>query len=388
MDLSTIPLYDHHCHALKRPDGPLDVRAFRRFFTESPDPRILDHVQETLFYRRALRDLGELLGCDPTEFAILSYRSQQLFALYIQKLIRAASIEVMLVDTGLKANENFTIEEEQELLPCGVREVLRLETLAERLIAESDSFDDMVDRYRHAIRTARSRGIVALKSIAAYRGGLRVGVQTPKDAEAAFIVLNIETDREGSIRLYGGRRIVRDAGRSLIEFLLLVALEEASLQELPMQVHTGFGDPDLDLREANPLHLRPLLELQIVKKVPIVLLHCYPFVREAGYLANVYGNVYLDLSLTIPFAAHGGAQAILDAMELAPISKILLSTDAFSIPEIFYVGALGCRRSLEAALATLARDQWIAPQEVEPIAWKLLHDNAEGLYGKISHPPL
>ncbi len=28
---------------------------------------------------------------------------------------------------------------------------------------------------------------------------------------------------------------------------------------------------------------------------PIMLLHCYPFQREAGFLANVFPHVYMDL---------------------------------------------------------------------------------------------
>ena len=61
---------------------------------------------------------------------------------------------------------------------------------------------------------------------------------------------------------------------------------------MPVQIHTGFGDADLDLREANPLHLRPLLESGRYANVPFVLLHAsYPYVRELGYLAAIYANV-------------------------------------------------------------------------------------------------
>jgi predicted TIM-barrel fold metal-dependent hydrolase len=49
-----------------------------------------------------------------------------------------------------------------------------------------------------------------------------------------------------------------------------------------------------------------------------VLLHCYPFVREAGWLAHVYGNVYFDLSLTIPHVSRP-AVALAEALELAPV---------------------------------------------------------------------
>src|SRR5262249_54080037 len=93
--------------------------------------------------------------------------------------------------------------------------------------------------------------------------------------------------------------------RPLLEYLLRVALEIAAGQGLPVQFHTGFGDDDADLRSANPLHLRPLLQDEALRGAPIVLLHTFPYSREAGYLAGIYSHVYVDLSLTIPFTAHG-----------------------------------------------------------------------------------
>jgi uncharacterized protein len=52
---------------------------------------------------------------------------------------------------------------------------------------------------------------------------------------------------------------------------------------------------------------------------PFVLLHCYPFVREAGWLANVYGNVFFDHSLTIPHVSRP-AEMVRQALELAQVS--------------------------------------------------------------------
>lgn len=55
---------------------------------------------------------------------------------------------------------------------------------------------------------------------------------------------------------------------------------------------TSFGDKDLQLELANPLHLRAILEDHSFAKSRIVLLHgSYPFMREASYLASVYPQV-------------------------------------------------------------------------------------------------
>src|SRR5207237_887081 len=98
-------------------------------------------------------------------------------------------------------------------------------------------------------------------------------------------------------------------------------------------------------------------------------------------LAGLYSHVYTDLSLTIPFTAHGGAAAIRGALEQAPTSKLLLATDAFSIPELFFLGALQARQSLDTALQQLQAEGWLTPGQAEQAARQMLYDNAARLYG-------
>src|SRR5919202_5720695 len=88
--------------------------------------------------------------------------------------------------------------------------------------------------------------------------------------------------------------------KPLLDYFLALAGRAAARQDLPLQLHTGFGDVDLDLLQANPLLLRPALEAGALRGVPLVLLHCYPYLREAAYLANLYATVYADVSLTVP----------------------------------------------------------------------------------------
>jgi predicted TIM-barrel fold metal-dependent hydrolase len=249
---------------------------------------------------------------------------------------------------------------------------LRLESLIEQLIVETDRFSELEEAYRARLSDARTQGIVAFKSIAAYRGGLKVLPRTRAEAAAVFPALKTAARRDGRFRL---------CNRPVLEYLLRIALQEAATQELPVQFHTGFGDDDLDLRAANPLHLRPLLRDPALRGGKFVLLHTYPFSREAGYLAGIYSHVYADLSLTIPFTAHGGAAAILAALEQAPTSKLLLATDAFSIPELFYLGALYARESLGTALDQLQAEGWLTAGQAELAARQLLHDNGARLYG-------
>jgi predicted TIM-barrel fold metal-dependent hydrolase len=167
----------------------------------------------------------------------------------------------------------------------------------------------------------------------------------------------------------------------VLDVLLRRALEVAARRRLPVQIHAGFGDRDLDLRLVNPVWLRPVIEDPALRSAPLVLLHSHPYVREAAWLAAVYPHVYVDLSLTIPFLAHGAADAIADAVAMAPATKVLLATDAFSIPELFWLGARHARQALDVALRTVEARGYLPPEDREPIARLLLHDNAAALYG-------
>ncbi|PQM48389.1 hypothetical protein C1Y40_01384 [Mycobacterium talmoniae] len=125
----------------------------------------------------------------------------------------------------------------------------------------------------------------------------------------------------------------------------------------PLQLHVGFGDRDADLRTANPLYLREFL--QQAGDTPIVLLHCYPYEREAGYLAQAFNHVYVDGGLTI---THLGARApafIARLVELAPFRKIVYSSDGYGPAELHYLGAALWRTGLHRVLQGFVEDgEW------------------------------
>jgi len=151
---------------------------------------------------------------------------------------------------------------------------------------------------------------------------------------------------------------------------------------MPIQFHTGFGDPDVDLLLANPLHLRPLFQSGRFANVPFVLLHAgYPYTRELSYLASVYANVFMDLSLAIPYIATDIPNLVRSALSLAPTSKVLFSTDAYSIPEIFWIAARWGRWGIGTVLEEWLAGGIIAIDEVDLISNQILHGNAEAVYG-------
>jgi len=375
IDLSAVPVIDNHCHAYTRPLGPLDVPAYRRLFSEVREPKAAtEHIQNATYYRWALKELGRVLGCAAAEGPVLERRAALSQRDLVALLLRDAPIEAKLIDTGLGGTEFLSVVEMRELTGIRVEWMLRIEVLAERLIPDSDGFDHFLARFDAALEEARAGGIVALKSIAAYRTGLQIAPVAPDVASAAFHAVQVAAARDGT-RL-------RLANKPLIDFLVCRALLYAAALGLPMQFHTGYGDPDTDLRLGNPLHLRTLFEDPSFAAAPIVMLHeSYPFTREAAYLAAVYENAYLDISYSVPFLDyHELLSCTHQALGVAPWSKVLYSSDGFGIPEHAWLGALHGRRVLAHALQAKIDAGELDGAEAMEAAGAILHDNSRRVY--------
>lgn len=378
LDLSTIPVVDHHCHPWRRATAPFVPETYRPLFTEGADPAIGAGVPDTIYYRWTIRELARTLNCRPTEEAVLARRAALGHEAVAARLMAEAKVEAAVVDhlyTGRGA-DNFTVAEMGERLG-GARTAaaLRLEVVLQQLILEAADAGELEDRFRARLdRTSlAAEGVVSLKSIVAYRTGLAIGPASAHDVRAAFDRLKREATERGQVRI---------AEKALLDHFLKLALEWCAAERFPIQFHTGFGDPDVDLRLGNPLQLRAVLQEPRLRTVPLVLLHAgYPFVRETGYLASVYPNVHLDLGLAIPFAATEYDGIVRQALALAPSTRILWSSDGFTIPEHCWFAAVQGRRALGRVLGELIERGALVREEAWAIAQQVLRLNALRLYG-------
>ncbi len=161
----------------------------------------------------------------------------------------------------------------------------------------------------------------------------------------------------------------------------MIAVEEAARQGVPIQFHTGLGDPDLDLTLVDPAALR-LLFSERFRAAPIVLLHTgYPYVRSLAYLAAMFPNVYADMGETILFAAGEATEIYRELIGLAPASKLLFSTDASLVPELYWVGARVGRRALGRVLDEHIADGTLDEATALDWAERMLWRNSEAVYG-------
>ena len=374
VDLRQIPVVDNHCHGILRSQRFDDLVSWRRAFTESMDPGVpREHVSSTAFYRRLIRALSGFFGCEPHEVAVLAARKERDATELTGAYLRAANIETLLIDTGHPPpDEVLPGDEFGGLGGCRTEPMLRLETMMERLLSEHDSLEEVKEALAAALDDVRGQGYVALKSIVAYRTGLNVREWTGEEAEASLREFR-QAATEGSARL---------AHKPLLDTLLHAALAEAAMQEVPVQFHVGYGDADTNLLLGNPLHLRAVLERPDYRGMPVVLLHeCYPYTREGGYLAAVYENVYLDLSYGIPLLGYGEMLSFTrEALGVAPISKLLYSSDGIGVPEFHWMSAIDGRHVLGLALEELVAHDELSIPEAEAAGEDVLRRNAIRLY--------
>ena len=374
-----IRLVDHHVHSVL--PGPLPAPEFELLLTESgvPGPAGTSRLDSQIGFA-VRRWCGPVLGLGPSATAAdyLSKRNSLPGTGPADALLPAAHCSYLLVDTGFTAPGAASLAELGELARSEVREVVRLESVAEDLAgvvstsssSHGGSYGGSAAGFGTALRELlwqRSANAVGLKSIVAYRYGMDFAPARPSAAEV--------TAAAGQwLRTVEATGRVRLTDPVLLREVLWAGVERA----LPIQFHTGFGDADLDLRRADPLLARDFVASC---GVPVVLLHCYPFHRQAAYLAHVYPNVYFDLGLALNYAGARAAAVLAEALELAPFGQVLYSSDAYGLPELIYLGARLWREAVVEVLGGFAKaGQWTESDAIR-IAGLIGAATAARLYG-------
>ncbi|MBB2911310.1 hypothetical protein FHS43_002575 [Streptosporangium becharense] len=386
--IGALPLVDHHVHGATSRDLPRGE--FEELITESdrPVPAWMTQFDSQLGFA-VLRHCAPVLGLDPhpDPGAYLARRAELGAGEVNRRLLTAAGFGRLLVETGYRGEEVLGPARMAAAAGCPADEVVRLEAVAERVAAEGGDAAGFAARFEAAL-WERTREARALKTVVAYRHGFDLDPTRPAPAEvtrAAGRLLRAAeragaAERTGTAEQTGtGTRAgtVRVDDPVLLRHLIWTGIDRA----LPLQFHAGLGDPDVDLRRADPLLLRGLIELAEPSGVPLLLLHCYPFHRHAGFLAQVYPHVYFDVGLGVNHTGARSVAVVAESLETAPFAKVLFSSDAWGPAELHHLGALLWRRAMTRVLAGFVTDgEWSQEQAVR-VAVMVGAENARRVYG-------
>jgi predicted TIM-barrel fold metal-dependent hydrolase len=360
-------LIDDHAHPFATEPGPFDPAALSLDVLEDGGleqrrralgPSRL--VQELLTVRLARR-----LGCDPREAVEARAEAAADWPGYVSALFRDASIDGVILDTGLGGGHAGTVARCAELSGASMYPIHRIDPTIDRLIEQGGSAPEILGAVEAEMRSAAAAGAVGFKTIIAYRTGLAVDP-------------SVDLARAQASLLEGGP--VRRRGKACRDLVLRTALGIGAELATPFQFHTGLGDSDLRLVESNPLLLEELLRTEEGSSVPVVLIHgSYPWHEELAYLATTKPNVHADLSLSNIFAPLTVADRLSRILELAPAAKVLLGTDGHGEPETFWFAATVVREAWQEVRARLseagARHGWL--DDVED---RIFQRNARELY--------
>ncbi len=291
--------------------------------------------------------------------------------------IGAAGLSTLCVDTGYTPSELLAPAQTAAFAGAAAYEVVRLEQVAEALARSGVTAAGFPDAYRRTLAdrvAAPSSGVqvVGFKSVAAYRVGLDLAPRRPSDGE---VVAAVSRWLGGAGATPGGAP-PRLADEVLHRFFVWCAADLGR----PIQFHVGYGDRDVDLHQCNPLLLTHLLRALEPTGVPVMLLHNYPYHREAGYLAQVFPLVYADLGLATHNVGARATAVLGEALELVPLRKFLFSSDAFGLPELYYLGALLFRRALSAFLAERLDADDLSHADAERMTRLIGAENARRAY--------
>jgi uncharacterized protein len=367
--VTQLTLIDHHCHGVI--SAELDRDGIESLLTEAsvPSPPGTTAFDTQLGFA-VRRWCAPLLGLEPLAPAAdyVQRRDEIGSAESARRMLTAAQVDTWLVDSGYQHETVTTPAQLAQISGTPALEIARLESIAERVACSGGSAARFADDLAAAVHEAATWAI-GFKSIAAYRCGLGLDPARPQVAE-------VKAAASGWLRAIAQGSPARLDDQVLIRHGIWAALDAG----LPLQFHTGYGDSDARLHRADPALLHDFLLASQHLGSPVMLLHCYPYHRQAGALTNLFPHVYMDVGEALNHVGARSAAILAEALELTPFHKMLYSSDAFGLPELHYLGAVGFRRDVAKVTSELVADGAWSAADADRVADLIGSGNARRVY--------
>ena len=384
LDISDLPVADFHCFSFPAGSKLTKGTLARIFMSGGPTvmgvvPRVREEdLAATVAYRRMIHELSRLLGSKDHDVSLLAKRNAKAedFRRYVRFLFDDAKIEHLFLDSGI---EPVSFETFSGYASGRLHRILRIEPVLKRLLRSSKTFSELFDSFDDEISLAVKRnGFVGFKSVIAYRTGLNVTAPSQTEATRSFRAFK-EGDEP---REWFGPRV-----KPLRDFMLRHVAERAWKLGVFLQIHTGIGDTDIIAERCNPLLLKNFLKSESVTRIPVILIHGgYPYTMEAAWLANVFPNVFFELSTPLPpyFLPAISRARFGEALEMVPTTRLVYGSDAHDTPEMHWLSAKLAKGALAEAMEGLVTAGLLDEDEAMKASQAILGRNALGLLRRAS----
>ncbi len=374
--LQNIHVVDVHAHPYVPNTQPFTADEFMRKLSLSVIPEMFQKQQEqqlifpgsNMYMQITLQRLARYFSCRPVLEEVVEIRNERArdFSKYTRALFQDANLRGLVLDFGYPTPQ-IPKETYDNLSGIASWEVYRIESVMVRLSKETADFFTFAEQYRADLQQAlQQRHILGLKTIIAYRSGLEIA---PKDERAA-------ADQYPEFR-----ENERASVKALRDYCLHIAMEVCTEANKFMHIHTGVGDGEVVLPKASPSFLLDMLRDKRYRDTKVHLVHGgYPWMEEAAFIVSILPNVYMDISLQTPFAGHGVERIISQVFEMAPFHKVMYGSDAFTIPEMNWLGVHLFKECLERVLMGWIQKDYMNEEVALHIAELVLHQNFENMY--------
>ncbi len=201
---------------------------------------------------------------------------------------------------------------------------------------------------------ARQAGFMGTKQLQAYKRPLNF--ERPNDSEVCF-----EATDDRDKRLVFGNFVVYECAALASEY------------GWSHQIHVGTHN----VPDSNPLPLKRLIH--DFPKVNFVLLHCWPFIEEAAYLAKSTANVFIDPCWSPILSLEFFEQSMETYIGYLPDNKVAIGHDSTSVE--MAAGSLHfCRKILARVLQKRIDNNNLSYDAALALAKRYLADNAKHIY--------
>ncbi|MFD3947848.1 amidohydrolase family protein [Streptomyces sp. NPDC058579] len=356
--IETPSLVDQYCHGVLRTElglGTFETHLGRTGGPAAPGTTFFDTQTGFAVRRWCPPLLGLEPHCPPARYLA---RRRELGVLESgRRLLRASGISTYLVDTGLPGD----LTGPAEIASAGAadaHEIVRLELLAEQVADTSGSVESLLANLAEAVHGAATTA-VAFTSVAGVSRGLAQAAEPPGPGEV----------RGAAGRWLAGRAVGgRITDPVLLRHLLWVAVGSGR----PLQLHVGNEDP---------AGLAEFAAASGGLGADVVLLHGYPYHRQAAQLTALFPHVYADLGSVLARTGARAAAVLAELLELAPFGKLLFSSGAHALPELHVVAASVFRGALGRVLGEwVAEGSW-SLTDAQRVATMIASGNARRIYG-------
>lgn len=357
--IETPPLVDQYCHGVLRTElglGTFEAQLIRSAGPPAAGTTFFD--TQTGFAVR--RWCPPLLGLEPYAApARYLARRRELGAIESARLLlRGSGIGAYVVDTGVAAD----LTGPKELALAGdaeAFETVRLEPLAQQVADTSGTVAAFLANLAEAVHHAATGAV-------AFTCGAAVG-------HPSVLADAPEPPDPGEVRGAAGRwldgRTRGDAVRDPV--LLRHLVWSAVASGLPLQLHTGAGDP---------APLTGFVRATAGLGTRLVLLGGYPYHRQTAQLAAAFPHVYADAGAALGQTGARAAAVLAELLELAPFGKLLFSSGGRQLPELHAVGALVFREALGRVLGGWVADGAWSWTDAGRVAAMVAAGNARRVY--------